>query len=865
MQSEREEDNQSESSSDDEESLEEEEEPVLKYTRLAAGIKTILAEDRGARVLKAHDKFLVLGTKAGNVYLLDFRGDKIKQWKNHKKQVNDISISGDNIASCSDDGRVVIRHVFDHEDETDRPIYNKNQMQERAFPKSVKSVSLIPDYDAKQNFFFCSGGLCDQLIITYKKIWGKTDQVLHAGEGPVHAIEWRKDLIAWANARGVKIYDYKTRQRLAYIARENSNISTNDNHRCCLFWQDDTHLLIGWDDTVKIAEVKSGVGSKGAASTRQVQILRKFRFDVLICGVANWDDKLVVLAYTEAESDSEDDANPMRKRRPDRPELRIIGQTSKEPICEDVLPIQGFEDYTPDDYRLEVLRNSHETFFYIVSPKTLLVATPRDITDHVNWLVDNLKYVDAIQCIEENAKQLRDFRQFLSEVGERYLNWLMSPDRFIDNDPDELKNLKILCPKIFGDNQSQWEKWILNFLRLNQLQYIIDCIPVRGRTKLRAAVYEKVLLKLLFQDKELFLKKIHDWPVDIYNVENIIGHVNSNLHPDHSDPATTVILKKSLAELYLKNGQVDKTLECYLDLQQGPIFRHIITYGLYDVLKNKIMQLIKFAKANNRDEDNNPDPGKAIELLVDKRKEIPMGLVVGQLQQHPELLFQYLDSVFQIEKNDTLEFSDQLFKLYAIYKPENLFKFLLSNDPKLDEAYHVCQERIDNCRDEETRKHFYEAKVHILERMGNSKLALSVLVQNLKNVKKAIEFVERSKDSALWDDLIQRSLDSSGEFVSELLDCIGGSAAIEPVKLIEQIPPNMQIPKLAQKVTNLLEAYAVEVSIREGANNILKSDCSRNITRKIRSYKGGHACLTKISKSDTKAVRVHWNGQLEIL
>ena len=122
----------------------------------------------------------------------------------------------------------------------------------------------------------------------------------------------------------------------------------------------------------------------------------------------------------------------------------------------------------------------------------------------------------------------------------------------------------------------------------------------------------------------MFFDEIVDWPVDIYNVENIIGHVNSNLHPDHSDPVTTVLLKKSLAELYLKNGQVDKTLECYLDLQQGPIFRHIITYGLYDVLKNKIMQLIKFAKANN-----NGDPGKAIDLLVDKRKDIPMGLVVG--------------------------------------------------------------------------------------------------------------------------------------------------------------------------------------------------------------------------------------------
>ena len=80
-------------SSEEEEEEEEEsseEEPALKYLKLAANIDEILTHDC-ARVLKAQDKFLVLGTKKGYVYLLDFSGYVIKRFQNHTKQVNDIS------------------------------------------------------------------------------------------------------------------------------------------------------------------------------------------------------------------------------------------------------------------------------------------------------------------------------------------------------------------------------------------------------------------------------------------------------------------------------------------------------------------------------------------------------------------------------------------------------------------------------------------------------------------------------------------------------------------------------------------------------------------------------------------------------
>ena len=73
-----------------------------------------------------------------------------------------------------------------------------------------------------------------------------------------------------------------------------------------------------------------------------------------------------------------------------------------------------YENYKPEDYRFEVLRNNHETYFFVVSPKTILVAKPRDQKDHVTWLVEKGKYIEAIEYIEQNAKKLDDFRELLS-------------------------------------------------------------------------------------------------------------------------------------------------------------------------------------------------------------------------------------------------------------------------------------------------------------------------------------------------------------------------------------------------------------------------------------------------------------------
>ena len=84
-------------------------------------------------------------------------------------------------------GRVVIKslttpetHAFDY----NRPLH---------------SVALEPDYNKKASKAFISGGLAGNLVLQEKGWLGFKQQVIHSGEGPIWAIEWRGRLIAWAN------------------------------------------------------------------------------------------------------------------------------------------------------------------------------------------------------------------------------------------------------------------------------------------------------------------------------------------------------------------------------------------------------------------------------------------------------------------------------------------------------------------------------------------------------------------------------------------------------------------------------------------------------------------------------------------
>ena len=66
--------------------------------------------------------------------------------------------------------------------------------------------------------------------------------------------------------------------------------------------------------------------------------------------------------------------------------------------------------------------------FFIVSPRDMVVARPRDFDDHISWLLDRRLFGQAVEEAEMHPGQLR--RHKLHDIGEKYLGQLTEAREF---------------------------------------------------------------------------------------------------------------------------------------------------------------------------------------------------------------------------------------------------------------------------------------------------------------------------------------------------------------------------------------------------------------------------------------------------
>jgi vacuolar protein sorting-associated protein 41 len=80
------------------------------------------------------------------------------------------------------------------------------------FKRPVRCVALDPDYGRSSSRRVVSGGMAGHLILNEKGMYGQwgfevltvgwlgnSETTLNSGEGPIYAISWRGQYIAWAN------------------------------------------------------------------------------------------------------------------------------------------------------------------------------------------------------------------------------------------------------------------------------------------------------------------------------------------------------------------------------------------------------------------------------------------------------------------------------------------------------------------------------------------------------------------------------------------------------------------------------------------------------------------------------------------
>ncbi|KAL0840814.1 hypothetical protein ABMA28_014624 [Loxostege sticticalis] len=765
-------------------SLPPDEEPKLKYDRMGNDVQNILMKD-AVSCICVHTKFICLGTQWGVIHLLDHEGNTVPisqdgkdmELQAHAIAVNKISVdvNGDYIASCSDDGKVLVYGL-----------YSNDNTHSLSLGRVVKSVALDPYYfKSGSGRRFLTG---DNKLTLYEKTFLNRlrSTVLCECEGYVQAMAWHDRFVAWASEVGVRVYDLVARCSLGLIQWEKSPNRSIEDYRCNLLWSAPKTLMIGWVDTIRICVIRKR--SQLELQTRDVteylvDPVHTFQTDYFISGLGPLDDQLVLLGVPK-------ECDPKTKKA-QRPVLSVADYRDCE-FCEvstDSLNIRGYEEYSCNDYYLDML--IEENRFFIVSPKDIVIASPYDIDDRVNWLTEHGRFEKAITVLEEVGGKTS--KHSVVKVGEQYLEHLLSEHLY--------EEAAILCARICKSDKSLWEAQIVKFTEVNQLRTISPYVPKNPEQALGKHIYELIIYEYLKVDPPGFLKLIKEWNPELYKISVIIKTVLEHvlwLTETNAPEVDKNIYLEALALLYCYQKKYDKALTTYLKLQHNDVFTLITKHNMYDVIHDKILDLMTL------------DCDKAISVLLDKtvvslQLQVPVEVVEQQLEHHDMFLFKYLDAYSKIEPNG--RYHGKLVRLYAKYARNKLLPFLKCSDSyPIQEALDVCQSN-----------NFYPEMVFLLGRIGNTREALQIIIEQLNDINQAINFCQEHNDKELWTDLIKQTVNKP-EYVTLLLKRIGNY--VDPRMLIQNIQPGCEIKDLKESLAKMMCDYHLQLSVQDACKVI---------------------------------------------
>ncbi|KAF6213794.1 hypothetical protein GE061_011516 [Apolygus lucorum] len=795
---------------DDDEGIDaEEKEPKLKYSRMVNDLLNILKND-SASCVAVHPKFVCVGTEWGMIHLLDHQGNNVnRELRAHSVAINQISIdgNGDHIASCSDDGRVL---VFG--------LYNSDNDHDLKMERLVRSVAIDPFYyKPGSGRRFITGD--ERLVLHEKRYFSRWKQTVLGDasvEGGVKTMKWSPggDLLAWASHKGFRVYDLVSKTSLGLIQWPTK---TEVDLKCHICWKGNYCVIVGWGDTVKVCAVREKAAVQPLdASKFYVQLVFSLPVDVIVCGVGPLDNNIVVFGCAKG---------PNGVSAGERPLLQVI-QPDNEGFMDlgsDLLSLRGFAKYAASDYSLECL--PEEGRFVVVSPKDIVVACPYDIDDRVDWLKKHKKYQMALDAIQESEKPL--VRNTRLTVGQEFIDHLMANKKY--------EEAAALCPKIVGADKMKWEQELRKFANVNQLRTLSGYLPTSHDSALAKHNYEMVLYEFLRMDYEGFLKKIKEWPHRLYNLQAV---ANSTLeHILHSENKSNPVLLEALAVLYSHMGKHDKALSMYIKLQNKGVFELIRQHKLYWTIHKSAKELMKL------------DSKQAIETMIDTPKveagqdpwhvTVEPKNIVDALADDKYYLYLYLDKLDEKKPKECRPFHTLLVTLYADFKKEKLLGLLKKSDHyAIQEALEICQQRS-----------FHEEMVHLLGLIGNTKEALTLILTEIKDFERAVDFCKEHDDADLWDDLINYSL-GKPVYITTLFKRIG--TYVDPRILIQRIDVKQEIPLLKDALVKMMQDYNLQVRIQEDCNKINSSDYFDLHTRMISTRQRGF-----VVRSDNHCGRCH--------
>ncbi|KAJ8109872.1 hypothetical protein ONZ43_g6017 [Nemania bipapillata] len=506
---------------------------------------------------------------------------------------------------------------------------------------------------------------------------------------------------------------------------------------------------------------------------------------------------------------------------------------------------------------------------FIHSPYDCILATKRDLSDHLAWLLEHEKYQDAWELLEEHP-EVMDIPEKLDaiftpapdrntsttdEFGEdtsSVIDLHKSPNTPIEKEKQRIGELWI--QELLEDGNwdkaaevvamvvkspDRWEKWVYTFAGAKKFDEIVNYIPSEPmHPPIPGTIYEIVLGHYLRTDKPRFKELLERWGLELFNVQEIATALENQLRfrdvredsiEDGEKGRDWHIVMEALARLHEASGKYRDALKCYIKLQDADSAMRLIRDNhLADAVTDDVASFIALrvpeARLSRMSTEELADAtSEAVTLLVDESQRglIQPEIIVSQLEKKNlnHYLYFYFRGLWQeyreqpVDETVSLidEFADLVVHIFALFDRELLMDFLrISTSYAFEKAVQECE-----------HANFVPELVYLYSKTGQMKRALYLIIDRLGDVSQAIAFAKEQNDPDLWEDLLKYSMDKP-RFIRALLEEVGTS--INPITLVRRIPEGLEIPGLREGLKHIMKEHEIQYSISSGVARVLRSE-----------------------------------------
>lgn len=608
-------------------------------------------------------------------------------------------------------------------------------------------------------------------------------RVMFGGQTVLHAGEGPITEVLWRTSLIAWMNDRGVKVYNVKSGRKVTYVARPSRAKGCLTWLSDDQLAMSWGSLVKIAVLVT------TGDLQIAEVRHQFNCgDVTIQGLMPLGRQLAAL-----ESDGR------------RTSLRFSSNSGDLFHAVEVPMSRGaFHSH------LHLAAAAPHLPMYLTGPREFLVFQVRDLLEYAVQLLEEKRFDEAIRLANSVGHGIEGLGHIVCIKS-------LGPDVQEGNYERAcqiLQRFRYMEPPT-------WQESLVLFDRAGGLPHIALQLPVPPKETLPKEVYDEALRRLIHYPSAL-VAVLSYWPLTIFSVNSLQELLRKELPSatPGENPSQEERCRYEALALISEQDDPEMALDLLLALGSSEAFKLLRRQAAGE--KFFMARLKRFFQVDHQ---------QSCELAVAFRSAVPVDDVCAALEGETRWKHEYLKLLFAQDEIAGQGYHMQMVELFAEYDPMGLLPFLRASERyPLEEALAVCQ-----------RKGLREEVAYLLGRAGRVSDALRILLEEVGDVGRAVEFASETQDPQLWETLVgfvlQHShllvplLDHLDALESKRLRAIGSESQqpqpppmATPAHVLRLLPSETPLPRIATSVQRVLDSLRLSADLHEACSKISASE-----------------------------------------